>query len=316
MNRRSLGVAIVLAIVTMGVAHADERAEAILLFEQGVKEMKAGNTAKACESFEKSNKLYADSGTKGSLAKCYEKLGKLASSWLLWRELADTAASSDLRKDAAKQAGRLDPKVPKYLVKAAPTPGLVVMINGKPSGLTGLPVPIDAGAVAIVATAPEHEPWKSDLTATEGKTLEIDIPALVAVKKDIVVQPPPTPGVDTSKRKKRRTLAALVGGVGLVTVAAGGFFGFSARGKFDDANTTCGGSVDNCIPDRLAAAQAQVDDARSAANLSSILFGAGGALVITGAVLWFTAPKPEQRTVSVSPLASPGAAGFVVSGRF
>ena len=92
-------------------AFGDPRAEAILLFEQGSKEMKAGNYAKACESFKQSLRLYTDSGTKGSLARCYEKLGKLASSWLLWRELADTAGGAELRKDAAKQAERLDPKV-------------------------------------------------------------------------------------------------------------------------------------------------------------------------------------------------------------
>ena len=48
-----------------------------------------------------------------------------------------------------------------------------------------------------------------------------------------------------------------------------------------------------------------------AANLSSILFAAGGAAIVTGAVIWFTAPKAEQR-VAISPTSN----GFVVSGRF
>ena len=300
----------VIAIILLASSHAfaDSRAEAILLFEQGSKEMKAGNHAKACESFKQSLKLYADSGTKGSLARCYEKLGKLASSWLLWRELADTAGGADLRKDAAKQAARLDPKVGKYVIKAAETPGLVVTINGEPSAVTGLAVPIDAGKVIVVATAPDFVEWKAELAATDGATLTVDVPALVKIEKPIDQPPPPPP---VTKKSKRKLIGMIVGGVGIAAIGGGAVFGLQARGKYDDANTTCGGSVDNCLVDRVAAAQAQVDDARSAANLSSIMFAAGGAMIVTGAVLYFTAPKTEQR-VAITATAN----GFLVSGRF
>jgi tetratricopeptide (TPR) repeat protein len=304
---RALAIACAIVIGWMGTARADARAEAILLFEQGVKEMKAGNTEKACQSFEQSNQLYPDSGTKGSLAKCYEKLGKLASSWLLWRELADTAASADLRKDAASQAAKLDPKMPKYLIKAAGTPGLAVTINGKPSGVTGLAVPIDAGKVLVVATAPDHHEWKTELTAVDGQTLAVDIPVLVKAPKKVE----PVPVIDASKRKKRRAIAAIVGGVGLAAIAGGAFFGVSANGKFGDAKDLCGGDIDQCAPARVGEAQVLVDDARSAANLSSILFAAGGAMVVTGAVLWFTAPGVEQR-MAISPTGN----GVAISGRF
>jgi len=311
--------ALVLAAVVLvgGVAQADNRTEAIALFDQGLKEMKAGNYEKACKFFADSNTLVPDSGTKGSLARCYEKLGKLASSWVLWRELADLASSGELRKDAANQAAKLDPRVPKYVVKVgAPTPGLTVTINGKPINPTiAIPVPIDPGPVVALATAPDHQEWKADLKAAEGATLTIEIPALVAVVKDIV-QPPPPPIVDNSKRRKRHIIGATVIGAGVAAVVVGGIFGVSARSKFDDAKQTCGGSIDSCDPDRLMEAQGQVDDSRKAANLSSIMFGAGGALVVTGVVIWITAPSLEKRGVAIAPAVEPGAAGFVVSGRF
>ena len=79
---RAALIAVVLAGST--VAHADAKSEAILLFDQGIKEMKAGQIEKACNSFERSIATYSDSGTKGSLARCYERLGRLASSWKLW----------------------------------------------------------------------------------------------------------------------------------------------------------------------------------------------------------------------------------------
>jgi hypothetical protein len=306
---RALAIALAIVMGAAASVYADARAEAILLFEQGVKEMKAGNVEKACQSFAKSNQLYADSGTKGSLARCYEKLGKLGSSWLLWRELADTAASADLRQDAAKQAARLDPKVPKYRIKAAATPGLAVTINGRKSGVTGLAVPIDAGTVVVVATAPDHHEWKTELTAVDGQTLAVDIPALVKAPKKI--EPIKPIIIDSAKRKKRRTIAAIVGGIGVVAVGGGVVFGLSASGKFADAKDICGGEIDQCAPARVGEAQVLVDDARSAANLSSILFAAGGAAIVTGAVIWFTAPKAEQR-IAISPTSN----GFVVSGRF
>ena len=81
-----------------------------------------------------------------------------------------------------------------------------------------------------------------------------------------------------------------------------------------DAKDTCGGSVDNCTGD-LAAAQTQVDDARSAGNVSTLMFVAGGALVAGGIVLVVTAPKTEK-PIAVSPLALRNATGVVFSGRF
>jgi hypothetical protein len=311
----AIAVAVAIA-VGPGSARADERAEAILLFEQGSKEMKAGNHAKACEYYEKSLKLYADSGTKGSLARCYEKIGKLGSAWLMWRELADTVGSAELRKDAAKQAEKLEPRVPKYLIKIeSPPVGINVTVNGKPSGLTGLPVPTDPGPLVIVATAPEHQEWKTEVTAAEGETIDVTIPVLVKADK-IEDKPPPPPPIVNNKRKQRRIVAAGVMALGAGSLGVGGFFGVQARGKFDDAKTTCGGSIDNCNRERIVEAQKQVDSARSAATASSILFIAGGAVIVAGAVLWVTAPAAEKRAVAITPIASPDGAGVLVTGRF
>ena len=51
-------------------AYADDKTQAVALFEEGLKEMKAGNFEKACNALKKSDELQADSGTRGSLARC------------------------------------------------------------------------------------------------------------------------------------------------------------------------------------------------------------------------------------------------------
>ncbi len=321
---RALVVAVTLLSCPLlgSIAHADTRAEAVALFDQGHKEMKAGNFEKACKSFAQSNALVPDTGTKGSLAKCYEKSGKLASSWLLWRELADTAPSADLRKDAAAQAAKLEARIPKYVVKVAkPTPGLVVTINGKAADFSiDVPVPIDAGPVTAQATAPGFQDWKGDSTATEGNTLVVEIPALTATAADKIIQKGvclrDCPDDRAKRRHKRHLIGGTVVGLGLGSVVVGGVFGVMARGKFSDAKSTCGGSIDQCAPGQLDRAQGQVDDARSAATLSSILFAAGGALVVTGAVIWISAPSAQGGEHRSGVAIVPSLGGFVVSGRF
>jgi hypothetical protein len=309
-------VLVVLALL-VGVAHADNRTEAILLFDQGSKELKAGQFEKACNSFERSLALYQDSGTKGSLARCYEKLGRLASSWLMWRELADLAPNGDLRRDAAAQAAKLEPRVAHYVIKAQPTAGLAVTINGKPTSLSNLPIPIDAGGVIVRGFATGYKDWSGDYTVTDGQTLNIEIPALEPVKieevkKDPIPVRPPPPPPTKSKRKLIGIGVAVAGGGAIVFGAA---LGLKAQNKFSDAKDTCGGSVDDCDPANLGAAQKQVDSARSAGNFSTLMFAAGGALVAGGIVLVVTAPKIEKQ-VAVSPLALPNATGVVFSGRF
>jgi hypothetical protein len=298
-----------------GVAFADAQAEAVALFDQGIKDMKAGNFEKACKSLAQSLSLVNDSGTKGALARCYEKQGKLATSWLLWRELADTAPTPDLRKDATKQANKLDARVPKYQVAhVGMTPGLVLMVNDKTvDPLIDIPVPIDPGPVHVSATAPGHEPWKAELKAEEGKVLSIEVPELVASK----VVPDKTKN-DKGKKvaspgRGRRLLGYTLVGIGVGAAGAGGFFGLQARSRYADAKDICGGTIDQCDPLKVDDAQSKVDSARSAGTLSTALFAAGGAAVAIGIVVVVTAPKAkEQRTVTVAP--APG--GVTVFGRF
>lgn len=315
---RAALIAVVLAGST--VAHADAKSEAILLFDQGIKEMKAGQFEKACNSFERSIATYSDSGTKGSLARCYEKLGRLASSWKLWRELADLAPSGDLRRDAAAQAAKLEPKIGRYVIKLTnPPPDLAVTINGSPTKLTDVPVPIDAGGVIVRAYAAGRKDWSTELSATDGGVLTIEIPELakadVAVRKDPDVIKPPPPPPPPSHTRKYVGLGLV--GVGAGAIVVGTVFGFKANSAFQDAQDLCGGSVDNCIADRVGDAQSKVDDARSAGTLSTVMFVAGSAAAATGLVLYLTAPKAtETRQLTVRPLATPSTAGVVLSGRF
>jgi hypothetical protein len=298
-----------------GAAHADDnKVKAVALFDEGLKAMKAGNYAKACKALDASNRLMSDSGTRGSLARCYTKLGRSASAWTLWRELADTAPTDDLREDAAAQAEKLAPRLAKYAIKVtAPAAGLTVTVAGEAIDTSiDVPVPIDPGTYPVEATAPGRVAWKGELTAAEGKAVVLTVPALAAV----AAPPPEKPIRSGSSGRGRRIggVVLVVGGLGGLGV--GGGFAVLARRRNAEAKEICGGDIDNCEPTGTADAQVKIDDARLAANISTAAFIAGGALVATGVILYITAPKAERRAVSVAPLVDATTAGIALSGRY
>lgn len=325
-GRATIAAAVAVAIALGGgVARAEEvdadrKAKAIALFDEGKKEMAAGNYVKACKAFEASARLMPDSGTRGSLARCYTQLGRIASAWTLWRELADTAPTPALRSDAAAQAKKLEPRLARYAIKAAaPAAGLAVTVDGKPVDLSiDVPVPIDPGTYPVEAAAPGRVAWKGELTAAEGKTAELAVPELAVAQQGGPPPPPPekpkpvpgTPG------RGRRIAGLSLTGLGIGGLVVGGVFGVMARTLNQEATDLCGGDIDRCDPARTNEAQAKVDDARAAANLSTLAFAAGGAVAATGLILYLTAPKAERRAVSIAPMVGGGAAGLTLTGRY
>jgi hypothetical protein len=325
--RVAAAAAVAMAVIlASGVARADDTGKAIALFDEGQKEMKAGNYEKACKAFEASNRVSADSGTRGNLARCYVQLGKIASAWTLWRELSDTAPTPALRADATAQAKKLEPRLAKYTVQvSAPPAGLTVTVAGQAIDLSlDVPVPIDPGSYPVEATAPGRVAWKSQLTAAEGETSEIVVPKLAATasasaSKSAQKPPPdePKPPPPSGKPGRgRRILGVAVTVIGVGGLVVGGVFGDQARKHNDKAKVICGGDIDRCEPSGTNDAKREVDRARSAAQISTVAFIGGGALVVTGVVLYITAPKAERRAVSIAPLVDGTMAGFALSGRY
>jgi hypothetical protein len=324
MRNRIIAVALLGAL---GVANADTPADAIALFDQGIKDMQAGKYELACRELSASLVKYPDSGTKGALAECYTQLGKVASAWKLWKDLADTAPLN-LRAEAAANAAALEPRLPRYVLQlTAVTPGITVTINSTnvADPTLAVPLPLDPGEVIATAYAPQYKSWQQRFQAREGATVTIEVPALEPLppapepKSPTTVQQPtvaPTAYVDNSSA---RTTRHVIGGaavvVGLAAVGAGAYFGSTASSKWQSAQDRCGGSIDTCAFEDIGPAQTDVDDARSAATKSTWSFVGGGILVAAGAVVWFTAPSKESRVV-VAPALGAHSSGLTLSGSF
>jgi len=103
-------------------------------------------------------------------------------------------------------------------------------------------------------------------------------------------QPAPAPmsadSGETNPGSTQRTVGIVVGAAGVVGVGVGTIFAVSAMSKNSDSKNLC--PTTTCSS--AAGFQAN-EDAKSAATVSTIMFVAGGALLATGAVLYFTAPR-------------------------
>jgi hypothetical protein len=277
-------------------ARADDQTAAEAAFVQGKRLMKEGKTAEACASFALSQKLDPQWGTQYNLALCYEQQGKVASAWGLFRELAQRDNNAVRRKDSARRADAIEPRLTKLLVtKRGQTPGLVLTRDGRDiTTLIGFEDPIDPGRYRLVATAPGHREHvvEVEVRADRGAVVTVEIPPL---ERSPAAEPGPTqpgdrhadPGaddpddadgepVDGITRGRGRAWAGIgVAGAGGVALGVGLVFGARARARWSEVQALCG-------PELLCANQADYDraralvsDTRAAGNASTVLVGAG-----------------------------------------
>jgi hypothetical protein len=103
---------------------------------------------------------------------------------------------------------------------------------------------------------------------------------------------------------------------GAVAIGLGVLFGVQANGLNDDAVQLCPNPATPC--DRADEANALSDRADTRALLANVSLGAGAAMVVGGAVLWFLgAPSADgDEHAALVPHVAPSFTGIVWSGRF
>ncbi|MCE9573982.1 MAG: CDC27 family protein [Deltaproteobacteria bacterium] len=331
--RVRVALSIVLTTALAGQAFAGDKAAGEAAFLQAKDLMKAGKVAEACAAFEKSQAADPQLGTEYNLATCYEKLGRLASAWTEFRELAQRDSNAARKADSQKHADAIQPRLIKLLISVrAPVAGLVVSRNGADvSSSVGIESPVDPGEYELSAQAPGHKPWSVKVTAQqEGGTVQVTVPELEKLPVDVTkpvdrtMEPiPPAGGLGggvvtgPAPKSSRKLIGLSVGGAGLAATGVGLFFGSRAMSKWNDAKTLCPNKT--CAPENQTAGDKLVDDAKSAGTISTVLVGVGVAAVAAGVVLYVTAPKGgavEHAGLQVSPMVGPDGFAVAASGHF
>lgn len=296
------------------------RAAAEALFNQGRDLMTAGKFAEACPKFEASQQLDPGLGTMLNLAECYEKTGRTASAWAEYREAIPLAraAGSKARQDlATERAQALQERLSTLTIRAMAGEDPNVHLEVRRDGVAlqeaelGSPIPVDPGEHVVEAVAPGKQAWSSKVqVAANAAKVSVEIPALQPSAGGPATPPTQTPATTTTTvttppaadsgadpGASRRVAGLVLGGVGVVGIGVGAFFGVQASSKWSDAKAKCGDPPYECNNE----AKDLQSSAKSAGTVSTVGFIAGGALLATGLVLYFTAPKRESVALGIGP---------------
>jgi hypothetical protein len=229
------------------------------------------------------------------------------------KELLVCAASTcpaEVRKECMRRVDIVNASIPTVMLEAKDGAGndlsaVKVTVDGDvlAEKLDGSAIPLDPGAHTFTFEVAGQPPLTKQLVIREGQkdrreALQFGAPpAQGPASAAAPVAKSPNPAIETSvdqvsssSGNTQKILALVAGGVGVVGVGVGTIFGLQSMSKHNDAETKCPGACND---------QAGVDlwnDARSAGNISTIAFAVGGAGLVTGAILWFTAKTPSRST--------------------
>jgi hypothetical protein len=333
-NRRGIWLAwglLAPSLLATSVSSADagSQAAAQALFDDARKAMAQGNYGAACPKFADSQKLDPGAGTLLNLANCYEKNGQTASAWATFKDAAAEAKKSghaDWEATARKRAAALEPTLSKLTIdvpQASVVDGLELHRDGVPMARAewGVAIPVDPGSHVIDATAPHAHKWSTTVSVgTSGATASVTVPAL---EIEAVAATPPTPApvvvaAEKPRSNGQRVAGAVLAGVGAAGLAMGGVFGVLALTKNNQALEPA-----NCPTSTMCNANgiALTSNARTFATGSTVAFIAGGAVLVLGGVLFFTAPKSKKESgqkaaLEWAPVVGPGSAGVALGGKW
>jgi hypothetical protein len=327
-------LAMVLALLALGTvssraAAQTDKAAAEVLFREAMRLVKAGDYAAACPKFEESQRQEPSLGTQYYLADCYDHVGRSASAWANFTEVADKSrlAKETAKEEAArKRANELEPKLARLTlqVDGTPTPGLTVTRGETAvgSGQWGLAVPVDPGKHVLRATAPGYKEWTKTIEVAPAASITETIPTLEPAPAEPAATPAVDPAVQPTAADRpaeavpsttQRTVGIVVAATGLVALGASGIFAVMAKGANADSNEPGGCSGDRC-------SQSGFDDRERAvlfADMASVTSIAGGVLLVGGGVLWLTAPsrRAESRAAAATQIGF-GPQAIFVKGTF
>jgi hypothetical protein len=213
-----------------------------------------------------------DVEAKRRLGECYERAGRAAAAWSVYKPIGDARADA------------LEPKLGKLVVTVEDTGPVDVQRDGAPVAkeTVGAPAAVDPGEHVVVVTAPGKKKFERRVAVAAGETQTVTVPKL----EDETKAPPP-PGEEANPGGTQRTVGVIVAIAGLVAVGTATGLALAAQSRFDDASSHCYRGA--CDADGIDARKSGLN----LSNASTILFVGGGAAILSGAALWLLAPRAK-----------------------
>jgi hypothetical protein len=338
--RCAAGAVVLAALAPSSLARGAEPSTAEALFREGRELLARGDYASACPKLQESQRLDPAPGTEFNLGRCYELLGRLASAWGAYADVAQVTHSLGQKERemlARERVAAIEPRLSFVVVKAASrADGLRLSRDGSPMPLAQLDVaiPIDAGNHVLAAEAPGRRSWETQFRIShEAERVVVEVPSLEPVppeagdapgplegatpagagdsarggeapSADAHVQAPPP--VSASRGSAQRTISFAILGASLVAAGFGTYFGIEHI-EVGNESRTHGPN-----------ASSQYQQSQTDGDLADATFICFGVLAVAGGILLFTAPR-AQKTPAVARLAvtftgEPQGAGAVLTG--
>ncbi len=292
-------------------ASAENKAAARELGTQGIQLAREGKCDEALPLLERAEKLYHAPTILGWVGECQVELGRLVQGTenlnrVVREQLGPNPPTAFVRAQerARTVLEEARPKIGKLTIVVEPgdLDGVAVSVDGSPvaGALLGAPRPTDPGSHEVVARATGYVPASTSVELSDGAsetitlTLEVDPNAVQQSTTAMSPTARTDPAAD-SGGSTESTVGWVGVGVGGALLAGGGITGLLALGKKSALEDSCPSGA--CPRSE----QETLDSANSLATLSTVLFGAGGAIGIAGLVLLLTDDAPDEHAEAPEP---------------
>lgn len=310
---------------------------------EGMKLADAGHCSSAIDKLARAEKLHHAPIVLGRLGECLITEGELVEGTealrKVLREPLPTTPPPALLKARERAQAALDAAKPKIasltITIREPPEGVAVTVDGipVPPALFDRSRPTDPGDHSIEVTAPGYLKAVRQVTLAQGGKQELEfklvvdpqappkakkLPGAEPVGAESHPQPMSGPRGQRTNRdvvepkitatEPNHTPSYVLWSIGAATAAAGGVFGYLAMKGKSDLDEHC---VNNaCAPEY----KSDLDSAKRNALVSTVLFGASGASLAVGTVLYFVSgssseEKPASDTATIRPIIGLGALG-------
>jgi hypothetical protein len=264
--------------------------------------------------------------------------GKFDEARALLATCGEPSCPSMVRSDCAQRLDDLERAQPTIVFDVKDATGadisaVSVTVDGKPLAgrITGTALRADPGDHVFTFTAPGQATVTRHFVLKEGEKdrrerIEIGAatPAAGTPPAPASTEPPPAdsaqgPASDTAPSSgmgTQKILGLVAGGIGVAGIALGSVFGIETFSAVSQQKTDCQ-SASSCS--NHAQALNDHSTASSDGTIATIGLAAGGALLATGAILFFTAPHAsdaQSTGLLISPSVGPAGGGLSLRTEF
>lgn len=304
-------VATILAAALVAVAvpaRADDAAEAKARFKKGAELYRAGQFRGAIEEFEAAYRLKPAGAIHFNVAQCREKLAEWPAALRAYedylREVPDASDRATVRASIHRIEERFAAAGVQALLVYTDPPGAELRLDGRPRGKTPFHTVLPPGTYALALALDGYEPVAEDVTLALGAARVIDLvlrsaparsaapPPAATGQPDLKPQPPPpgaavpvapAAGATTGEREKPRVYTWIAAGAAAAALAAGGYFGYSARQDED--------ALASMPQPNGADARKYAESAQSNARKANAMYAVAGVAAAAGVTLFFVERK-------------------------